>query len=179
MNVIGNSWVEFQDLVGASASRWPIVIRHLYWCSTLNYKERLAVTAFSYLNGASCEALLEVLRFTKVLTGQQSTRKAAEIVGLYNYWNDPSFGAHRRSKYYSYDLQLRTLTYLDGSYRGVRPGEFTYIARDTAQQRVEQLRRRHTAAGLHRVLGRQLPIESRLPTVRRLVATGVRLGEGC
>ena len=103
-----NPWLDIQDMIG-SADAWPKFIRKLFWRSDLKYKDRLLLVAFGWNNGVSPHLLYRTLRFTGPLRRNPKAEK--EMDSLYQTFDNEK---KYRCKYYSYDLTLGRMTFLNG-----------------------------------------------------------------
>jgi hypothetical protein len=103
-----NPWQMAQDLIGP-ADRWPKFVRKLFWESRLSYRERLILVCFAFNNGLSFHALMNCLRFTGPLK-----RKPTAEIKMEKLFHLFDSNEEYRAKYYSFDIELRKVTYLNG-----------------------------------------------------------------
>lgn len=73
-----------------------------------NYKNRLLVATFSYLNGISMDQLFELVQWTDI-----SKNDKEKIRRLYDYFELDRY----KDNYYSYNVHTRSVMYLNGDIR--------------------------------------------------------------
>lgn len=76
----------------------------------LNYRDRLYIAAFAFVNGIDPRILDEALQLNRNCT----QRKRDKISELFIYWTDDSVGVERRERYYAYDMIIGRMVTLNG-----------------------------------------------------------------
>lgn len=79
--------------------------------SAFDYRARVIVCSFFYLNGVSeilCAEAVSAFRQRDPVFVQ------VKVTELYNYWRQDINGLDSRARYYSYDIIRRIYTYLNG-----------------------------------------------------------------
>lgn len=100
---------EVCDMIGDLAF-WPVFVLDAIFCSNLNYKHRLAIASFMYLNGASEYTMLDLVM---TCNSNRDVQKYLKMVKLFSYWNDSVNGYDRRDRYFSFSIFYNQVTNLN------------------------------------------------------------------
>ena len=111
---IYEKWVEIQDLIGP-ASKWPFLIRKLFWQQNIKHFERLLVAAFVYVNGLNPLIFLEWARLNSLCTDENGYKQFEDLFKLFD---------DRKYKLYAYHVGNNRYEWLDGTVR-----QYTHASR--------------------------------------------------
>ena len=111
-----NVWLEVQHECLGPANRWPATVRRKIWLSDLDYRDRVFIAAFLAFNGCPKHFVSPLLLFCKPDRAKYLHR-IKKITSLYDYWecgSDEDIFLERRKRYFTFDLEARKCTDLNG-----------------------------------------------------------------
>lgn len=110
------SWLDIQDIIG-DKKLWPKYVLLKFWCSRINYRDRVVIASFAYANGCDYRSLNECLsNINRNYTGV----KGNKIKELFHYWAHPIHGFARRAKRTAYNIINKQVEDLNGEHVSFR-----------------------------------------------------------
>lgn len=100
----------FQDVCGPVYT-WPSFVKKIIISKTLNYRERVKLTTFFYVNGL--REPMDWMEFIVTIKGSRFHSYKREIFDLFMYYNLESV----QRKYFSYCMSHAMYEFLDGTPR--------------------------------------------------------------
>lgn len=93
------AWREFLDFISGAPPTLRTLLRLKVYCGPLNYRDRVYIAAFCFVNGFPPDLLADVLEINENYT----VSKCNKVLDLYNYWAaEGDLGRERRNRYFAY-----------------------------------------------------------------------------
>ncbi|MEW8548563.1 MAG: hypothetical protein AB2693_34105 [Candidatus Thiodiazotropha sp.] len=110
---IHSLWISMQDIIG-NASKWPKLIRRLFWTRNLRHFQRCIVAAFVYVNGLNPDIFMEWAEKQLLCRDQAAFNHFRNLFKAF---------AEKKYKLYAYNVTNNRYEYIDGTVRVYQPAE--------------------------------------------------------